>query len=109
MAERLATAKMLYAAGDFEGARAVLEPLLPELEEVGNSDIQKGEAYLFLGAALEKLQQKDLAVANFCRAKALLGENVGSEGLDPAGLLYYLEPCPPPLTPVANSEKNIFP
>jgi tetratricopeptide (TPR) repeat protein len=101
MAERLAAARASYAAGDFEGAREVLEAMLPALEETGAADDQKGEAYLFLGAALEKLQEKQLAVENFCRAKTLLGEGKGAAGLELAGLTYYAEPCPPPLTPVA--------
>jgi hypothetical protein len=100
LATRLAAAKASYAAGDFEGARAVLEAMLPELEETGAGNALKGEACLFLGAALEKLQEKDLAVVQYCRAKELLGENVGSEGLDLAGLKYYAAACPPPLAPV---------
>jgi tetratricopeptide (TPR) repeat protein len=101
MAERFAAAKASYAAGDFEGARAVLETMLPELEETAGRDTLKGEAYLFLGAALEKLQEKELAVANYCRAKALLGEGQGCEGLVLEELTYYGEPCPPALAPVA--------
>jgi hypothetical protein len=100
MAGRLSAARLSYGAGDFEGARSVLETMLPVLEETGARDAFKGEAYLLLGAVLEKLQEKELAVANYCRAKALLGEGTGGEGIDLAELKHYAEPCPPPLTQV---------
>jgi len=103
-ADRFASARSYYLAGDYAAARAVLEALLPGLEETGISDTEKGEVYLFLGAALEKLREKELAVANFCRAKDLLGEGIGCEGLDLGVLQFYQEPCPPPLTPAAESE-----
>lgn len=100
MASRLAAAEASYAAGDFEAARAALEAMLPEMKEAGVGDALKGEACLFLGAALEKLQERELAVVQYCRAKELLGENVGVEGLDLAELKYYAEACPSPPAPV---------
>ena len=106
-ADRFASARASYLAGDYAAARAVLEALLPGLEETGISDTEKGEVYLFLGAALEKLKEKELAVANFCRARALLGEGIGCEGLDIGALQFYQEPCPPPLTP-AVLERDVF-
>ena len=102
--ERFEAAKSAYAAGDFAGARAILEPMLPALEEISADKTLTGSAYLFLGAALERLGEKELAVVNYCRAKMLLGEGIGGDGLDLEKLRFYAEHCPPPLKPAEAEE-----
>jgi len=94
LAEGLATARAAYSTGDYAAARSTLESLFPELEKISGRETLKGETHLLLGAALEKLQEKEAAVIQYCLAKALLGDGQSFEGLDLNTLQYYPEPCP---------------
>jgi tetratricopeptide (TPR) repeat protein len=98
--ERFAAARSAYAAGDFAAARVILERMLPELEETSRDRAFVGSVCLFLGAALEMLGEKNPALASYCRARELLGEGIGCDGLDLTKLRLYREPCPPPLEAV---------
>jgi tetratricopeptide (TPR) repeat protein len=102
--DRFAAARSAYAAGDFAAARTMLERMLPELEETCPDRAYVGSVCLFLGAALEMLGEANPAVANYCRARELLGEGVGCDGLDIHQLRLYGEPCPPPLEALADEK-----
>jgi Flp pilus assembly protein TadD len=91
--ERLAGAKNLFFSGDFEGAKAEAEKLAAEFASLEGFDVIKGETYLLLGAAHEKLKYKELAVKYYCRAKEILGANRTFAGLELKKLKYYKEEC----------------
>lgn len=65
-----------YCAGDYQGARDILEKLVSALDPLDGWDSLKGETYLLLGATYEELKSRDLAVKYYCRAKEILGEGV---------------------------------
>ncbi len=82
-----------YFAEDYEGAKVILENLVAEVETLKGWESFKGETYLLLGAAYEKLRLKELSVKYFCKAKAILGVGKTIRGLELNKLRYYKVKC----------------
>jgi hypothetical protein len=86
-------AKEAYFGADFENAKTILEKLISDLGPVQGRDTFKGQVFLLTGATYEMLKFKELSIKFFCRAKAILGENNTSEGLELKKFKYYKENC----------------
>ena len=56
-----------YCAGDYEGAKVILEKLVSVLDRLEGWESLKGETYLVLGATYEALKYKELAIKYFWR------------------------------------------
>ncbi|MFC2167933.1 hypothetical protein ACFLRW_03030 [Acidobacteriota bacterium] len=93
MNQQFNAAKEAYFADDFEGAKATLESLVSSIAQLEGMDSFKGEVYLLLGAAYEKLEFNNLAIKYFCLAKDILGEEKTIEGLDLNSLTLYWTQC----------------
>jgi hypothetical protein len=91
--EQFNKAKDAYFAEDYEGAKTTLENLVATLAQLEGMESFKGETYLLLGAAYEKLEYNNLAVKYYCMAKELLGEGKSIEGLDLNSLTLYWTEC----------------
>ena len=87
------SAKEAYFADDFEGTKITLENLESSIAQLEGMDSFKGEVYLLLGAAYEKLEFNNLAIKYFCLAKDILGEGKSIEGLDLNSLTLYWTQC----------------
>jgi len=83
-----------YLAGDYEGAKVILERLVSIIDTLEGFESLKGETYLVLGAAYEALKYKELAIKYYCRAKAILGINVTVDGIRLSKLRWYKAKCP---------------
>jgi hypothetical protein len=93
MNQQFKSAKEAYFADDFEGAKTTLESLVSSIAQLEGMDSFKGEVYLLLGAAYEKLEFNNLAIKYFCLAKDILGEGKTIEGLDLNSLTLYWTQC----------------
>ena len=93
MNQQFNSAKEAYFADDFEGAKTTLESLVSSIAQLEGMDSFKGEVYLLLGAAYEKLEFNNLAIKYFCLAKDILGEGKSIEGLDLNSLTLYWTQC----------------
>lgn len=91
--EQFNKAKDAYFNTDYEGAKTILENLVSTIAQMEGLDSFKGETYLLLGAAYEKLEFNNLAVKYYCMAKELLGEGKTIEGLDLNSLTLYWTEC----------------
>ena len=87
------SAKDFYFEADYETAKATLENLVTTLTGLEGMDTLKGEAYLLLGAAYEKLEYNNLAIKYYCLAKEILGEGKSTEGIDLNTLPLYWTKC----------------
>jgi len=83
------SAREAYFAGNYEGAKTILEKLIGDLETTEGRDTFKGETYLLAGATYEKLDSLGLSVKYYCRARTILGEGKSIEGLNLKTLKYY--------------------
>jgi tetratricopeptide (TPR) repeat protein len=86
-------AKNSYFQADYETAKLTLKNLLSTLEGIEGMDTLKGETYLLLGAAHEKLEDNNLAIKYYCLAKDVLGEGKSAEGIDLNSLPLYWTQC----------------
>ena len=93
MRDQFTSAKEAYFADDFEGAKTTLENLVSSIAQLEGMDSFKGEVYLLLGAAYEKLEFNNLAIKYFCMAKDILGDGKSIEGLDLNSLILYWTQC----------------
>ena len=93
MRDQFTSAKEAYFADDFEGAKTTLENLVSSIAQLEGMDSFKGEVYLLLGAAYEKLELNNLAIKYYCLAKDILGEEKTIEGLDLNSLTLYWSQC----------------
>lgn len=93
MNQQFNSAKEAYFADDFNSAKNTLESLVSSIAQLEGMDSFKGEVYLLLGAAYEKLEFNNLAIKYFCLAKAILGEGKTIEGLDLNSLTLYWTQC----------------
>ncbi len=93
MRSQFNSAKEAYFADDFEGTKITLENLVSSIAQLEGMDSFKGEVYLLLGAAYEKLEFNNLAIKYFCLAKDILGEGKSIEGLDLNSLTLYWTQC----------------
>jgi len=91
--QQFKSAQDAYFADDFDGAKATLESLVSSIGQMEGMDTFKGEVYLLLGAAYEKLEFNNLSIKYFCLAKAILGEGKTIEGLDLNSLTLYWTQC----------------
>jgi len=82
-----------YFARDYESTKIILENLVAEVETLRGWESFKGETYLLLGAAYEKLKYKELSIKYFCKAKAILGVGKTIPGLELNKLRYYKVKC----------------
>jgi len=82
-----------YCAGDYEGARDILEKLLSQLDPLDGWDSLKGETCLILGATYEELKTRDLSIKYYCRAKEILGEGVTVDCIQLSRLRWYTASC----------------
>lgn len=87
------SARRAYFAGDYEGAKTILERLIEDLETTEGRDTFKGETFLLAGATYEKLDSLGMSVKYYCRARAILGEGISIEGLNLKTLKYYACNC----------------
>lgn len=94
LANGFSEARAAYLAGDYAAVQTALASILPELDKIPGRETFKGETHLLLGAALEKMLEKEAAIAQYCLAKELLGAGKSIEGLALETLQYYPEPCP---------------
>ncbi len=83
-----------YLAGDYDGAKVILEGLVSIIDTLEGFESLKGETYLVLGAAYEALKYKELSIKYYCRAKAILGVNVTVDGIRLSKLRWYKAKCP---------------
>ena len=82
-----------YLAGDYEGAKVILEKLVSSLARLEGFESLKGETYLVLGAAYEALKYKELAIKYYCMAIDILGVGGTVEGIRLSKLRWYNK-CP---------------
>ena len=87
------SAKEAYFADDYEGAKIILESLVSSIAQMEGLDSFKGEVYLLMGAAYERLELDNLAIKYYCLAKDILGEGKSFEGLDLNSLALYWTQC----------------
>ncbi len=78
-----------YLAGDYEGAKVIMENQIAVIDRLEGFDSLKGESYLLKGAIYEELKYKELAIKYFCLAIDILGLGKTIDGLVLRKYRYY--------------------
>jgi tetratricopeptide (TPR) repeat protein len=78
-----------YNEGNYEGARKIIELQMPVIKKLDGFKFLKGETYLILGAACEKLNDRKFAKKYYAESKEIIGEVDTVEGIQLANLRWY--------------------